>query len=304
MTVLTRGRTPVPAPYRSVVADRKDAASMRAAVAGVRADVVVNFLGYEVSDLAVDCEVFADRVRQYIFISSAAAYTKPVPRLPITEEMPLGNPLWEYAQKKADCEAWLREYAGRTGFPFTIVRPSHTYSNHWVPNVVSSSGYTLAARMEQGKPVFVPGDGENPWTLTAASDFAAGLAGLTGNEKAIGEAFHITSDEVLTWNRIYAETAAAAGISDPVIEKIPVPFICEHAPHLRGTVQGDKANPGIFDNSKIRKFVPGFQCTIPFREGVRRAVDWMRAHPEDRKINPDADRTFDTVISAWRSRSA
>ena len=131
--------------------------------------------------------------------------------LPLTEDAPVGNPWWDYAQKKLACEQWLRQRRKEAGFPVTIVRPSHTYSKGWIPNPVSSWSYTFAARLEQGKPVFVPDDGESPWTLTAASDFAVGLAGLVGKAEAIGEAFHITSDEVLTWNQIYAEIAAALG---------------------------------------------------------------------------------------------
>ena len=296
--VLTRGQSPVPAGYTPVRADRKDAVAMRAALAGVTVDVVVNFLGYDVPELALDHELFAGHVRQYIFISTTAVYTKPPRRLPLTEDEPQGNPFWDYAQKKQVCEEWLR---ARPDFPVTIVRPSHTYSKRWVPNVVSSSGYTLAARFDAGLPVFVPGDGENLWTLTATSDFAVGFAGLVGNERAIGEAFHITSNEVQPWIKIYSEIAAAAGVTSPVIEKIPVEFICERFPQLIGPLKGDKASPGIFDNSKIKRFVPEFQCRKPFAVGIREAIAWMRQHPEDRKINQQADTLIGEVCAAWRA---
>jgi nucleoside-diphosphate-sugar epimerase len=170
--------------------------------------------------------------------------------------------------------------------------------------VVSSAPYTVAARLEQGRPVFVPDDGENPWTLTAASDFAVGFAGLVGNPRALGEAFHITSDEVLTWNQIYARIAEAVGAPAPVIERIPTDFICEIAPHLTGTLKGDKAHPGIFDNSKIKRLVPDFTCRKPFAEGIREAVAWLRAHPEQQNLNPQVDRTIDDVIKAWKKRAA
>ena len=180
---------------------------MRRALAGVMFDVVLNFLGYNVPDLEVDYAVFAGKIRQYIFISSATVYAKPHRQLPLTEESPLGNPYSDYAQKKRRCEEWLRERAGK--FPVTIVRPSHTYSKKWIPNLVSSHGYSFAARLERGAPVYVLNDGENPWALTAAQDFAVGLAGLVGNELAGGECFHITTDEALTWNQIYAEIGEA-----------------------------------------------------------------------------------------------
>lgn len=299
ITLLTRGRSPVPPQYRTVVADHKDAAAMRAALDNTTPDVVIDFLGYELADVQLDYALFAGRIRQYVFISTAAAYVKPAPHLPITEEMPLGNPFWDYAQKKEQCENWLREQWHTSRFPVTIVRPSHTYSPRWFPNPVSSSGYTLAARLVAGKPVFVPGDGENPWTLTATSDFAVGLTGLVANDAAIGEAFHITSDEALTWNQIYAETAAALGVTSPRIMKIPVEFICQHCPRLIGTVKGDKANPAIFDNSKIKRFVPEFQCRKPFRAGIRESVEWFRQHPDRQKVNPEADADFDLVTTAW-----
>ena len=296
--VLTRGQSPVPAGYTAVRADCKDPAALRAAVQGLTVDVVANFIAYDVPDMARDFELFAGRVQQYIFISTTTVYIKPPQRLPITENEPQGNPFWDYAQKKRACEDWL---CARPEFPVTIVRPSHTYSNRWVPNVVSSAGYTLAARFEAGKPVFVPGNGDNLWTLTATSDFAVGFAGLVGNSRAIGEAFHITSDERLPWIEIYGEIAAAVGAPAPVIEKIPVEFICERFPQLIVPLKGDKANPGIFDNTKIKQFVPEFQCRKKFAVGIRESVNWMRQHPEDRKINTQADALIDQVVAAWRA---
>lgn len=303
--VLSRGRSAVPPQYRAVPADRKDPAAMRAALQGVQPDVVINFLGYELSDVQLDYDLFRGRAGQYIFISSATVYAKPPRKLPVTEEEPLGNPWWDYAQKKAACEQWLRARWEQERFPVTIVRPSHTYSKRWVPNPISSSSYTVAARLEQGKPVFVPDDGQNPWTLTAASDFAVGLGGLVGKPEALGEAFHITSDEALTWNQIVAEIAAAAGqasrLSPPSeIVKIPADFICQVAPQLTGTLKGDKVHPGVFDNSKIKRFVPEFQCRKPFRVGVRESVAWLRAHPEEQNLKPEVDTLIEEVIAAWR----
>ena len=301
---LTRGRSPVPAGYRAIQADRKDLAGMRQALAREPVDVVINFLGYTITDLQVDYELFHGAIRQYIFISSATVYAKPPRRLPITEEAPLGNDYWDYAREKLACEQWLRQRWEADGFPVTIVRPSHTYSKRWIPNPVSSASYSFAARLEQGKPVYVPDQGENPWTLTATSDFAVGLAGLAGNSRSLGEAFHITSDEVLTWNQIYAEIAAALGVDLPQVVPVPTDFICQVAPRMTGSLKGDKAHPGVFDNAKIKRFVPDFQCRNPFREGVRESVAWLRAHPDQRQLNPQVDEVIDQVIAAWRARPA
>ena len=300
--VLTRGHSPVPAAYRAVQADRKDLPGMRGALKNTSVEVVINFLGFEVADLEIDYALFHGSISQYVFISSATVYAKPPAQLPITEEAPLGNAYWDYAQKKLACEQWLGQRWAQDRFPVTIVRPSHTYSKRWIPNPVSSSSYSFAARLEQGKPVFVPDDGQTPWTLTAASDFAAGLAGLVGHPRSLGEAFHITSDEALTWNQIYAEVVAALGVTSPTIVPIPVEFICQAAPRLNGTLRGDKAHPGIFDNQKIKRFVPEFRCRVPFRRGARESAAWLRRHPEQRVLSPWVDEVCEQVIAAWGAR--
>jgi nucleoside-diphosphate-sugar epimerase len=298
--ILSRGRTPVPSQYTALTADRHDRAAMRAALRTARPDIAIGFLGYELADVQSDYELFRGVVRQYVFISSATVYVKPAPQLPITENTPLGNPAWDYAQKKLACEEWLFSQWQAEQFPVTIVRPSHTYSKRWVPNPVSSSSYTFASRLERGLPVFVPDEGQNPWTLTASSDFALGFAGLIGKPAALGEAFHITSDEVLTWNQIYAEIAAAVGAASPRIVPVPTDAICRVAPQLTGTLKGDKAHPGIFDNSKLKRLVPEFICRKPFRVGVRESVDWLRAHPEQQNLKPELDELIERVLTTWQ----
>jgi nucleoside-diphosphate-sugar epimerase len=277
---------------------------MRDALKNRDLEVVINFLGYELRELEADYALLKGRVRQYVFISSATVYAKPPPRLPITEAGPFGNPFWEYATKKLACERWLKERESVTGFPLTIVRPSHTYSRRWVPNPVSSSSFVFARRLEQGRPVYVHDDGQTPWTLTHANDFAIGLAGLLGNAAAIGEEFHITGDEVRTWNQIYAEVAAALGVELPEVVKVPTDFICHVAPQFSGTLRGDKAHPGVFDNSKIKRVVPGFRTHKYLREGLRESVEWLRAHPENQNLNPELDDVIDRVIEAWRRESS
>ena len=303
IAILSRGNNVVPACYRAFRADRKQPAAVRMALGQWEPEVVLNFLGYELADVQADFELFEGTVRQYMFISSATVYAKPPAHLPLTEEAALGNAWWDYAQKKLSCERWLLERHAQTGYPITIVRPSHTYSKLWIPNPVSSSSFTFTSRLEQGKGVFVPDDGENPWTLTAASDFAAGLAGLVDNPLSIGEAFHITSDEVLTWNQIVAEITAAMEAASPQVHKIPTDFICKVAPQMTGSLKGDKAHPGVFDNSKIKRFVPGFRCRKPFHVGVRESLAWLRAHPDQQNLNPKVDALCEQVIGAWHSRT-
>jgi len=300
--IVSRGNNPVPPQYRSVTADRNDPVALKEALRDVEFDLAVNFLGYFVPEMEADYEVFRNRIRQYIFISTAMVYAKPHRQLPITENTPLGNKYSDYAQNKEKCEKWLLERFMKDDFPVTIVRPSHTYSRLWIPNPISSAGYTFVARLEQGKPVYIHNEGKNPWTLTATTDFAVGLAGLTGNDKAIGETFHITSDEALPWYRIYEEIAQAAGVNNPNIVKIPLEFICTNFPELTCWLKGDKAEPAIFDNSKIKKFVPDFICSKPASWGIRESVEWMRAHPEDRKDNPKVEEYCNRVIAAWKDK--
>ena len=295
IAVVTRGKVTVPSFYHAVKADRRDSS----ALAGITADVVINFLGYERPDVETDYAVFAGKIRQYIFISTATVYAKPHQQLPLTEDGPKGNPFSEYAQKKWAVEQWL---VAHPDFPVTIVRPSHTYSYRWFPNVVSSAGWTFPARLTASQPVFVPNDGTNPWTLTHASDFAVGLAGLVGNDQAIGEAFHITSEEALPWNKIYAETAVALGVPAPLIEQIPVGFLCDRFPEFSAGIRGDKAEPCVFDNSKIKKFVPDFACRKLFAAGIRESVAWYATHPSEKIVVPKTNNLFDQAIAAWRER--
>jgi nucleoside-diphosphate-sugar epimerase len=300
--ILSRGRNPLSTEYTAVRADRKDLSAARSALKGIRLDAVLNFIGYEVADIELDFQLFSGAIGQYVFISSATVYAKPPQRLPVTEDAPLGNDFWEYAQKKLKCEQFLQQRHKTDGFPVTIVRPSHTYSHKWIPNILASSSYSFAARLEKGKPVFVPDDGTNPWTLTATSDFAVGFAGLVGNSEAIGEVFHITSDETLTWPQIYSEIASALGAPSPNIVKIPTDFLCQIDSELTGPLKGDKSHPAVFDNSKIKRFVSEFECRKPFAAGIRESVAWLRQHPEQQNPNPKVDATMDSVIAAWEKR--
>ena len=302
ISILTRGRQAAPVGVRLLAADRHDEAAMRHVVGNDWPDVVVNFIGYTPEEVALDHALFAGHIRQYLFISTAMVYAKPHRHLPLTEDGPRGNPFSPYAQKKQVCEDWLLERWRTEKFPVTIVRPSHTYSPHWIPNPVRSSSYTPIARLERGQPIFVHDDGQGLWTLTAASDFAVGLAGLVGRDDVLGEAFHITSDEVLTWNQIYAEMIRAAGLRNPEVLKIPTAFACQVCPSLREKLPADKAEPGVFDNAKIKRFVPEFSCRKNFRTGIAESIAWFRADPARQMVDPETNGIFEAVCTAWKAR--
>jgi nucleoside-diphosphate-sugar epimerase len=301
VAVLNRGRqaTAFPGPVESIHGDRNDAALLRRAAGEGRFDVVVNFLGFNVSQVELDIAAFAGRAGHYVFISSASAYQKPPAHYRITEETPLENPFWEYSRHKIACEARLRRALEEQAFPVTIVRPSYTYGPTWIPTAVGGHGYTVVDRIRAGRPVVCHGDGSSLWVLTHTADFAVGLVGLLGRRDTVGEAFHVTSDEVLSWDQIYRAIGRAAG-REPEIVHVPSDFIAAVEPSWAGTLLGDKAWSVVFDNSKIKRFVPGFEAAVGCAEGVARSMAWFDADPERRVVDREADRKLDRILSLYR----
>jgi len=297
VTLLTTGRRPVPKEFRHIQADRHDEKALAAALKDCRMEAVIDFAAFKPEHCVTAWRVLRGQLRQFIFISTAAVYEKPPKELPITEQTPLGNPYWDYARQKADCENYFGRVHGPE-FPVTIVRPSHTFGPSWIPSPINRSDYTVAARIVAGRPVIVHGDGQSLWTLTASSDFAAGLAGLVGNDKALGEAFHITQDQVLTWNAIYHEIGLALG-REPRIVHIPTEFLAEAHPPAIGRLIGDKANDAVFDNAKIKRFAPDFECRKSFRTAIRESVAWYDEDESRKRIDPEQDKLIDSLIERW-----
>lgn len=299
--LLNRGnRADLPTGVINLVADIRDPEATTRVLADHRFDVVVNWIAYTPEDIERDLALFRTKTRQYIFISSASAYQKPVSSYRITEDTPLANPYWEYSRNKIACEERLLRAYREDGFPCMIVRPSLTYGDTQIPLVLNSwqRPYTVVARMRQGKPVIVPGDGTSLWTITHNSDFAKGFIGLLGHQQAIGHAFHITSDEVLTWDQAYTAVANAAGVQANIIH-IASDFIAACVPEMRGSLLGDKAVSVVFENSKIKRFVPGFCATTPFARGIEHTLAWFDADPARQQIDVAADQQWDRLISAY-----
>lgn len=297
---LNRGQTtsrPAPDGVHLLTGDIRQRESAEKAMAGLSFDVVVNWIAFTPEHIEQDLDLFRGRTGQYIFISSASAYQKPLAKLPITEATPLDNPFWEYSRLKIACETRLWQAWRTEKFPVIIVRPSHTYDKTKLP---LSGGYTTVARMRQGKKVIVPGDGTSLWVLTHHLDFAKGFVGLLGNQRAIGEAFHITSDEWLTWNQIYEMIAEAAGVEARKIH-IPSDFIATFDAEWGAGLLGDKSHSVIFDNSKIKRFVTNFEATIPYRRGARETIDWFHADPARQVVNHNLDQQMDRIIAAYEA---
>ncbi|HKV41928.1 MAG TPA: SDR family oxidoreductase [Blastocatellia bacterium] len=281
----------------SLTADIHEPRRMEEALRGFQFDVVVDWIAFTPDDVERDLALFRGRVKQFVFISSASAYQKPPAHYLITESTPLHNPYWDYSRNKIACEERLLRAYREEGFPSTIVRPSLTYDPNFPIAIGGWGCYTLADRIKRGQPIIVHGDGSSLWVVTHAEDFGRGFLGLLGNHQAIGHAFHITSDEVLTWDQIYRTIGDALGV-EPHMVHIPSDFIARVAPEKAGSLLGDKTWSAVFDNTKIKHFVPGFQTIIPFRQGIRRTLDWFDADEHRRRIDPAINSQMDRILSA------
>jgi nucleoside-diphosphate-sugar epimerase len=299
LSVLNRGQSadrPLPPEATVLRGDARDPASVRDALGGRDFDAVVDWVAYTPGHVRADIGTFRGRAGQYVFISSASAYQTPPSRVPVTESTPLRNPYLQYSRDKIACEELLRAAYRDEGFPATIVRPSHTYDK---TNVPLHGGWTALARMRQGKPVIVHGDGTSLWTLTHHEDFAQGFVPLLGHPRTLGDSFQITSDDVLTWDQITHALAAAAGAEADIVH-VPSDVIAAADPVWGATLLGDKAHSMVFDNAKLRGVVPGYRAVIPFEQGAREIVAWYDEDRSRQRIDAGVDAVSDKLAEAWR----
>lgn len=303
VTLLNRGNRPLPEGALSLQADISDEAGVAAKLQGQSFDVVADFIAFRPGQVQRDIRLFKGLCRQYIFISSASAYQKPLSALPITESTPRYNPFWQYSRDKIACEQLLMEEYRSSGFPVTVVRPSHTYDKTNIPVALhgAKGSWPVLQRMLDGKPVLIHGDGTSLWTLTHSRDFAKGFAGLAGNPHAIGQAVHITSDETVTWNDVHQAWAAALGVPLNAVY-VPTRLLAKagaaHGYDFNGALWGDKAASVMFDNTKLKRLVPGFAATTRFDEGARESVAWYLGNPALQTADPDYDAFCDKVAAA------
>lgn len=301
LTVMNRGhREPMPGGVRHLVADAHDADAVRAALGDAEFDAAVQFVAFKPEDVERDLAVLSGRVGQYVLISSASTYLKPLPHVVVTEDSPQGNPYSQYARDKLACEEVLR--GGDADLPWTIVRPSHTYGERSIPaNFHFGNPWATWQRVLDGRPVVVHGDGESLWTFTWNEDFAVGLAGLLGHPDALGRAVHITADESLTWNHAFRTVAATLGAGEPDLVHVPSDTLAALRPDLQASLLGDKASSIVFDNTRVKSLVPAFDARVTWADGVARAWDWLQAHAEARQPDPAYDAFCDDVIARVRS---
>ena len=301
--ILNRGNKAAPEGVHQIIADMNDEASVADAIKDMTFDTVCEFIGFTPDQVERDYRLFKNKTRQYIYTSSASAYHKPAASYLITEGTTLANPHWQYSRDKIACEEFLMKKYREEGFPVTIVRPSHTYDDKHVPlGLHGKNGfYQVLRRMQEGKPVIVQGDGSSLWHVTFNEDFAIGYAGLIGNRHAIGEAFHITGDEVLTWNQIYQTVADALGVELKPYH-VASDFLAaagsKYGYDFEGGLIGDKAVSVVFDNSKLKRAVPDMRTNVRFDQGVQIALDYVLSHPECQVEDPEFDAWCDRVIAA------
>lgn len=294
--LLNRGESPRKPPESAKIlnGDIRVIDSAKKALGDLKFDVVVDWIAFTPEHIETDLELFRGRTNQFIFISSASAYQIPV-SYPVTESTPLANPYWQYSRNKIACEERLIQAFREENFPFTIVRPSHTYDETKLP---LKGGYTAIDRMRKGKKVIVQGDGTSLWTLTYHKDFAKGLVGLLGNSHAVGEVFQITSDEFLTWNQIYELSARAAGTTANIVH-IPSEVLAKYDAEWGAELFGDKAHSMIFDNTKIKRTVPDFNCSIPFSRGIEEVLAWYDTDISRQIVDEKLDQLMDKIIADW-----
>jgi nucleoside-diphosphate-sugar epimerase len=304
--VLNRGRNArgraLPDNVTWLTGDITEPRSVRDALGERRFDVVVNFLSYNADDVVRAVDLFRDRTRQYIHVSTASLYRKPLLQVPIVESTLRHNPFVRYSHKKIEAENALMAAYTETGFPVTIVRPSHTYDEAAPP---LAGGWTVFDRIERGAEIVVHGDGTSLWTLTHAEDFAQGLVGLIGNGRAIGEAFHITSDDVYTWDQIYMMVGEALGVQARLVH-VPSELYVLAAPNWNWSelFLGDLGHSAVFDNSKIRRYVPAYRPTRTFVRSVVDMVRWRTEHAVEAARDPAIEAVIDRVASGYHEARA
>jgi nucleoside-diphosphate-sugar epimerase len=302
---LNRGNhTPIVG-VNTIYADYNNYNDLKNALENHHWDVVVNWIAFTPDQVEKDIRLFTNKCNQYIFIGSASCYSKPPVHPIITESTPLKNPHWQYSRDKIACEEVLVKAYRDQNFPMTIVRPSHTYYSIFPLSIGGWIEYTALDRIKKGLPIVIQGDGTSLWTVTHAHDFAKGILGLLGHHLAIGESFHITSDEVLSWNQIYQQLAAAVGCTAKIVH-VPTQRIIEYAREVayedqEGSLWGDKSHCAIFDNTKIKRFVPAYVATILFSQGIKQTIDWFEAEPKRMIIKQETNMFIDGLVERFGS---
>jgi nucleoside-diphosphate-sugar epimerase len=303
LTLLNRGRRSLSFSnqVKHIICDINDEISVSEKIKDLHFDVVVDWIAFTVEHVERDYRLFKGHTNQYVFISSASAYQKPLPKIPITEhEVALGNPYWGYSQNKEKCELYLQNLDDKS-FPITIIRPSHTYNQQSVVSQLNSwiNPYTLIHRLKLNKPVIMPDQGKALWTLTYNEDFAFAFLDVLGNPKTYNDYYHLTSDKSYTWIEIF-EMLKKVTHSRSELIYIPIEKIADHFPDYYGSLLGDMRESVLFDNTKIKNIAPNYVSKTGYEDIVSDVVSWYENHIEHQRIDEDFDRRYDALVSSMK----
>ncbi len=299
VTVMNRGthNDQLPKGVKTIICDINNEPEALSLLKDKHFDSVIEFVAFTKEQVERDVRLFKGKTNQYIFISTASAYQKPVEDYPITENTPLINPYWDYSQRKIECEAYLSKVKDMN---ITVVRPSHTYDNKMIMAVMIRWGnaYAHIKRLKEHKPIIIPGDGTSVWTITHASDFANSFVYLIGNAKTYGEAYHITGNRLYTWEQLSNILAKELHVT-PHYVHIPTDIIVKHMPEMKGPLMGDKAWSAIFDNTKIKKISKSYTSIVGYEDVAVDVIKYFETHQEAQNIDDEYEKQYDGLINDY-----
>jgi len=293
----TQSRRPMNKHVKIINCDLRNIEQAKKSIESLQVDVVCDFICYNKKEAIDTIELFEGKIKQYIVISSAANYDRRKLKYPITEDS-LQYSEYDYVANKIEMEKVFLQAFQQRRFPVTIVRPAQTYDT-LIPDAIGRADFTIANRILNKKPIILFGDGMTLWTLTHASDFANAFFYLIGNAKTLGEDFHITSDELLTWRDITNMTADALGVSEVKTVFMTTDYIKYHHPEIGIPIQWHRMCCDIYDNSKIKSIATSWSCKVPFISGIKKSIEWLMEDSNRRRINNDLDKSIDDLISLY-----
>jgi len=302
VSIFHRGRTPADLPAESILGDRKDLAAIRPEV-----DVVVDLILSSGAQAKSLMETFRGVAQRVVVASSIDVYRAcgvlygseegPLDPVPLTEDSPLRTKLQTYppAQIKMlqSIFGWFDdEYdkipvegaiMNHPDLPGTVLRLPMIYG----PGDHLRRFHPVLRRIDDGRRAILFEEGWAAWRSPRGyvENVAAAIALAAVDERASGRVYNVAERPAFTeleWARKIATAATnkfAAAATNKTAgwdgEFITLPK--EHIPaHL--APPGNTAQHWEADSTRIRQEL-GYQEHVPLDEGIRRTIEWERAHP-------------------------
>lgn len=272
---------------RNVVADRNDAASIKAGLWGLKFDAVYDIAyDWERGTTGAQVEAAARAIpgdlTRYIFMSSVAAYGD---GLSHSEDDPLASDIHPnpYIRNKATSERALFSMYHESRFPVVTMRPPFVYG----PENPFYREAFFWDRLRIDRPVIVPGDGNRLMQFVYVNDLAEACLKALDKHTAPGRAFNVADDKPLTQVEVINEFAKALG-KQPALVRVPREIIARSGGNAMGEPLyfGEYYDlPPITESVGRVKRVLGVNLT-PFQTGLKETLRWyMRQNPEAKKID-------------------